>query len=170
MRRQAHHARSHGLSFFASGIVLGLGLFVAGGPTSSTASEGVDPAPAPVVADVADGLADPVALGLEIYGRCRACHAIETDRVGPRHCGLFGRRAGSVEDFAYSEAMRTSGIVWGRASLDRFLENPMGVVPGTLMTYAGVSDARDRALLIAWLEISTVSELCRSSKGRPADS
>jgi len=50
--------------------------------------------------------------GKEIYGRCLACHALEYDRVGPRHCGLFGRRAGSVPGFAYSEAMKRSKIVW----------------------------------------------------------
>lgn len=103
--------------------------------------------------------------GRELYGRCLACHAIDYDRVGPRHCGLFGRRAGTVSGFGYSEAMRNSGIVWGSESLDRFLGDPMGTVPGTLMTYAGISDQRERALLIAWLKSSTSPERCR-----PADS
>ena len=63
--------------------------------------------------------------GKELYGRCLACHALEYDRVGPRHCGLFGRRAGSVPGFAYSEAMKRSKIVWNEKTLDRFLANPL---------------------------------------------
>ena len=90
--------------------------------------------------------------GKEIYGRCLACHALEYDRVGPRHCGLFGRRAGSVPGFDYSPAMKRSKIVWNEKSLDRFLANPLKVVPGTKMTYAGVPDAKERADLIAYLK------------------
>jgi cytochrome c len=89
--------------------------------------------------------------GKELYGRCLACHALEYDRVGPRHCGLFGRPAGSVKGFAYSEAMKRSKIVWDDKMLDRFLANPLKTVPGTAMTYAGVPDAKERADLIAYL-------------------
>jgi cytochrome c len=90
--------------------------------------------------------------GKEVYGRCLACHALEYDRVGPRHCGLLGRRAGSVPGFAYSEAMKRSKIVWNEKTLDRFLADPPKTVPGTAMTYAGVPDAKDRADLIAYLK------------------
>jgi cytochrome c len=89
--------------------------------------------------------------GEEIYQRCIACHALDRNRTGPKHCGLFGRRAGSVPDFPYSQAMRKSGIVWDEASLDRFLESPLKAVPGTKMGYAGVKDAKERADLIAYL-------------------
>jgi cytochrome c len=90
--------------------------------------------------------------GEEIYGRCLACHALAFDRVGPRHCGLFGRRAGSVKGFAYSPAMKSSKIVWNEKTLDRFLANPPKAVPGTTMTYAGIPDAGERADLIAYLK------------------
>jgi cytochrome c len=89
--------------------------------------------------------------GEEIYGRCLACHALAYDRVGPRHCGLIGRKAGSVKGFEYSPAMKQSGIVWNAKTLGRFLANPTQAVPGTTMTYAGVPDAKDRANLIAYL-------------------
>ncbi|MEO7159148.1 MAG: cytochrome c family protein, partial [Polaromonas sp.] len=46
--------------------------------------------------------------GEQLYARCIACHALAYDRVGPRHCGLLGRRAGSVPGFAYSPAMKNS--------------------------------------------------------------
>jgi cytochrome c len=57
--------------------------------------------------------------GEAVYSRCLACHALAYDRTGPRHCGLFGRRAGSVEGFAYSEAMKRSKLVWDDKTLDR---------------------------------------------------
>ncbi|MES2151541.1 MAG: c-type cytochrome [Pseudomonadota bacterium] len=93
-----------------------------------------------------------VKLGEAVYARCMGCHALAYDRTGPRHCGLFGRRAGSVPGFAYSEAMKRSGIKWDARTLDRFLANPARVVPGTTMTYAGVSDRTERAALIAYLK------------------
>ena len=101
-------------------------------------------------------------LGELVYERCAACHSLARDRAGPRHCGLFGRRAGSVEGYEYSEAMKGSGIVWDETALDRFLENPMQAVPGTSMGYAGVESARERADLIAYLERAGRSAECRS--------
>ena len=67
--------------------------------------------------------------GEAIYARCAACHALAYDRTGPRHCGLFGRRAGSVQGFAYSPAMQRSKIVWNEETLDRFLASPLTYVP-----------------------------------------
>ena len=93
---------------------------------------------------------DPAA-GEAVYSRCQGCHALEYNRTGPKHCGLLGRRAGSVSGFEYSPAMKQSGIVWNAKTLDRFLANPTKAVPGTTMTYAGVPDAKDRANLIAYL-------------------
>ena len=91
------------------------------------------------------------ARGEAVYARCFACHSLDADRTGPRHCGLLGRRAGSVPGFDYSPAMRASGIVWDAKSLDRFLADPVRTVPGTSMGYAGIKDARERADLIAYL-------------------
>ena len=101
--------------------------------------------------------------GKEIYSRCLACHALAYDRTGPRHCGLFGRRAGSVKGFPYSDAMRRSGIVWSDRTLDRFLANPLKAVPGTAMGYAGVADPRERADLIAFLKAAGRSPECRGA-------
>ncbi len=98
--------------------------------------------------------------GREVYDRCLACHAIGYDRVGPRHCGLFGRRAGSVPGFPYSDAMRRSGIVWGPESLDAFLRDPPGFVPGTHMTWAGIPEPDARSQLIAWLAFATAPSRC----------
>ena len=105
------------------------------------------------LAFVADGLgaAGDAKRGEQLYARCAACHAMAYDRVGPRHCGLLGRRAGSIKDFDYSKAMKRSGIVWNAKALDRFLADPMAAVPGTTMTYAGIRDRRERADLVAYL-------------------
>lgn len=100
------------------------------------------------------------ARGERVYERCIACHALAYDRVGPRHCGLIGRRAGAVQGFGYSDAMRQSGIVWNAKTLDRFLADPPGEVQGTTMTYAGVPAARDRADLIAYLARAGRSAEC----------
>jgi cytochrome c len=90
--------------------------------------------------------------GEAIYERCLACHALAYDRTGPRHCGLFGRRAGSVNGYAYSDAMKKSKITWNAQTLDRFLANPMKAVPGTSMGYAGIADAKERRDLVAYLQ------------------
>lgn len=92
------------------------------------------------------------ARGELLYTRCMACHALAFDRVGPRHCGLFGRRAGSLPGYAYSAAMKGAGVVWNEATLDRFLTRPLKMVPGSSMTYDGVADATERADLIAFLK------------------
>lgn len=95
-----------------------------------------------------------------MYERCVACHALAYDRTGPRHCRLFGRRAGSVPGFAYSEAMRRSKQVWNAQTLDRFLRNPLKAVPGTSMGYAGIADRQERADLIAYLKRMNDSAEC----------
>jgi cytochrome c len=102
-----------------------------------------------LVAALAAG--DPAA-GEAVYSRCLGCHAIEYNRTGPRHCGVMGRRAGSVPGYEYSPAMKKSGIVWNEKTLNRFLADPLNTVPGTTMTYAGVPDARERADLISYLK------------------
>lgn len=100
--------------------------------------------------------------GEQVYARCLACHALATDRVGPRHCGLFGRLSGSVPGFAYSPAMKKARIVWDEKTLDLFLANPLKMVPGTAMTYDGVPDRKDRADLIAYLEQAGGSPECKA--------
>jgi cytochrome c len=99
---------------------------------------------------------DPVR-GERIYERCAACHSLDHNRTGPKHCELFGRSAGALREFEYSPAMRASGIVWNEKTLDRFLAAPTKVVPGTSMGYAGVDDPRERADLIAYLKAANSS-------------
>ena len=93
--------------------------------------------------------------GEQVYHRCQGCHSIDRNRIGPMHKGLFGRKAGSVPDFDYSDAMKSSGIVWTEATLDQFLQGPRKMVPGTKMTFVGIPKPQDRADLIAYLEAAT---------------
>lgn len=74
--------------------------------------------------------------------------------MGPNLHGLFGRKAGSVQGFAYSEAMKASGIVWDAKTLDRYLAAPTATVPGTRMV-AKVGNPARRAALIAYLKAET---------------
>jgi cytochrome c len=99
--------------------------------------------------------------GEAVYARCAACHALAQNRVGPKHCGLFGRTSGSVPNFDYSAAMKRAHIVWNAQTLDRFLTSPLKMVPGTAMTYDGVPDAADRADLIAYLREAANSPECK---------
>ena len=106
--------------------------------------------------------ADKIRLGESVYARCQGCHALAYDRTGPRHCGLLGRRAGSVPGFAYSAPMKASDIVWTARNLDRFLRNPGRMVPGTTMGYAGVADPAERSALIAYLKSANESPECKA--------
>jgi len=88
--------------------------------------------------------------GKTLYLGCQACHSIDDNDVGPRHRGVVGRRAGSVEDYHYSQALKDSGLTWDAGTLDRWLANPSALVPGTKMFFK-IDDAKDRADIIAYL-------------------
>jgi cytochrome c len=88
------------------------------------------------------------------FAKCLACHNAErggADGMGPNLFGVFGRRAASRRSFAYSEAMRRSGIRWDAETLDRFIADPRSTVPGTKMTFPGLRKPEDRQAVIAFL-------------------
>jgi len=93
---------------------------------------------------------DPVR-GKELYRGCQACHSIDENDLGPKHRGVVGRRAGSVVDYAYSNALKHCGLVWDEATLERWLTNPSSLVPGTKMFFK-IDDPQSRADLIAYLK------------------
>ena len=62
--------------------------------------------------------------------KCTGCHSIETNRIGPAHRGVYGRKAGSAPGFAYSPGVKNSKIIWTEPTLDRWLTNPQGTIPG----------------------------------------
>lgn len=86
---------------------------------------------------------------------CGICHATSKDAVGatvgPNLLGVIGRKAGSVKDFpGYTSALKAYGVTWSARTLDAFLLDPAGKVPGTLMAMP-VPDAKNRADVIAYL-------------------
>ncbi len=90
------------------------------------------------------------AAGEELFlDRCAMCHVAEGGGQGPSLKGLYDRKAGSVPGFAYSAALKASGVIWTGPELDRFLANPIVAIPGTAMPIT-VPDPKQRADLIAY--------------------
>ncbi|OKO82983.1 c-type cytochrome [Bradyrhizobium sp. NAS96.2] len=88
---------------------------------------------------------------------CRTCHTVKDgdNRAGPNLHNIVGRKAGSVTNFRYSEAMKSSDIVWDERTLLRFIEDPEAVVSGNGMKpYTGVRSAEDRTRIVAFLKSS----------------
>jgi cytochrome c len=100
------------------------------------------PAPLPARGDSARGKA--------LYQACQACHSIDDNDLGPRHRGVVGRHAGSVSDYNYSPALKSADLIWDLGTLDRWLTNPSGLVPGTKMFFK-IDDPQSRADIIAYL-------------------
>jgi cytochrome c len=100
-------------------------------------------------------MAQDVANGEDVFKKCRACHQIgETAKngVGPIMNGIIGRKSGSIEGFNYSEANKTSGKTWDKATFLDYIKDPKAAIPGTKMAFAGVKDEKDAADLFAYLE------------------
>jgi cytochrome c len=95
--------------------------------------------------------------GERAFQDCLTCHTVGEDTggtPGPDLKGVFGRRAASGPDYAYSDALRRrgrAGLVWNRRTLDAFLADPERHTPGTTMTGSGVANAADRQALIDYL-------------------
>lgn len=95
------------------------------------------------------------AQGKRLFLRCVACHATTAKappKVGPHLQGIAGRKAAAVAGFNYSPAMKKSAVVWNDATLDKWLQRPQAVVPGTSMAFAGLANPADRKALIAYLK------------------
>lgn len=96
-----------------------------------------------------------VAKGAKLFkSKCAQCHTDNkggATKQGPNLWNLLGREAGQVEGFPFSEANKTSGIVWSEKHLFQYLINPKKYVPGTKMVFAGLKKETERADLIAYL-------------------
>jgi|KBSMisStandDraft_5_1062788.scaffolds.fasta_scaffold210066_3 cytochrome c len=88
--------------------------------------------------------------GKALYANCTSCHSIDDNDIGPMHRGVVGRKAGTAPGYAYSAALKASGIVWNPGNLDRWLTNPSAMVPGTKMFFL-VPDPQVRSDIIAYL-------------------
>ncbi len=95
------------------------------------------------------------ALGEKVFAKCKACHQIgegARNAVGPEQNGLIGRHAASVPGYNYSEAMKASGLVWDEATFKDYIRDPKAKVPGTKMSFAGLTKQSDIDNLTAYLK------------------
>ncbi|CAN7259768.1 c-type cytochrome [Neorhizobium sp. LjRoot104] len=95
--------------------------------------------------------------GATVFKKCATCHIVDSDtnKVGPSLNKLFGRKAGTHPNFAYSSGMKEAGdggLVWDEAALRDYLHNPKAKVKGTKMAFVGVKDEQEITNLIAYLK------------------
>jgi cytochrome c len=103
-------------------------------------------------------MADESAQGAAELQKCKICHSLDNggpNRVGPNLYGVFGRKAGTVSGFNYSDAMKNSGIVWDDDSLAKFLRGPQEAMPGNHMSFPGVKDEAALTDLLKQLKQAT---------------
>ena len=115
-------------------VIVGLGLLVS---SAASAAEG-----------------DPAA-GKRVFNQCQACHTVVKGKngLGPSLNGVVGRKAGTADGFKnYSPAMQKSDVVWSDETLDKYLADPKGFIPGNRMIFVGLKKPEDRANVIAFLK------------------
>lgn len=112
---------------------------------------GIAAALALTLTSTAAGAAD-AAHGKIVFQTCAACHSEKPDAIGPSLHGVYGRKAGSLADFRYSNAMLHANIVWDDGNLRAYLADPQAKVRGNRMPFGGLSDPQDIADVIAFLK------------------
>ena len=117
---------------------------------TATPTESPSPSPSPTKGATVAAASPPAS-----FGQCAICHNATKGaaaKLGPNLFGVYGTKAGEVAGYAFSPALKGSGLVWNEANLDKWLTSPMTMVPGTRMAFAGVSDPAERKALIAYLK------------------
>lgn len=92
--------------------------------------------------------------GETVYKKCKVCHLIdqEKNRVGPHLVGVFGRKAGSLEGFRYSKALKASEVVWTEETIDAYIAAPRKFIKGGRMAFPGLKKPEDRRDVIAYMK------------------
>jgi cytochrome c2 len=122
--------------------------------TPSPASAPTPNASASAAADESESTTGASASPPQAFNQCAACHSTEPGKtiIGPSLAGVYGTKAGQTPGFQFSSAMKNSGMVLDAADLDKFLADPKGTVPGTIMAFAGLKDASQRKAVIDYLK------------------
>jgi cytochrome c len=99
---------------------------------------------------------DPEA-GEKVFRKCQTCHEVKApkNKVGPHLVGIFGRKAGTVEGFKYSDAMKNSNVVWNEETISAYVKQPKAYIPDNRMVFPGLKKEEDVANLIAYLKEAT---------------
>ena len=100
--------------------------------------------------------ADNKVSGEKVFKRCVSCHSFTKNKIGPNLGNIFGQKAGSVEGFKYSKAIKNSDIVWDSWDLDSFLKKPRKYIKGTKMMFSGIKKKSYRNALIKYLKENQV--------------
>jgi cytochrome c len=97
------------------------------------------------------------AKGEKVFNKCKTCHSVAAgeNKIGPSLHGVFGRQSGTVEGFKYSDAMTDAGITWSEETIDAYLADPKGYIPGNKMVFVGLKKEEDRQNVIAYLKEAT---------------
>lgn len=82
------------------------------------------------------------AKGEKVFAKCKACHTLEAGKnlVGPSLKGVIGRKSGTAAGFKYSQQMIDKGVVWEKETLEKYLRDPKGYVPGNKMIFPGLKE------------------------------
>ena len=132
--REQRRSRLISLHARAAIVVLGVSAAALAGPTLAASPTASNAPPA--------------------FARCAACHSVArgtASGIGPNLFAIVGAKAAMKPDYAYSAALKKSGLIWTEASLTKFLANPAGTVPGTKMMNPGLTKPADRDAILAYL-------------------
>lgn len=135
-----------GRMLIAAALVAGL---------SACGSPQEEPADQATTTATATETASPAADGRPAsFAMCVSCHAVEKGKhgIGPSLAGVYGTKAGEIEGYAFSAPLKASGLTWDDATLDKWLESPAKLVPGSKMTFAGMTDPAKRKEVIEYLK------------------
>ena len=97
--------------------------------------------------------------GQKLFKKCVHCHTYnqhQGHRIGPNLYGMFGRKAGAIADYDYSEAWKTADFIWTNKTLDTYLKAPHKMIPNNRMPFNGLSKADDRRALITYMKTIAV--------------
>ncbi len=118
-----------------------------------------------IVASSVPAMAQDAQKGKTVFNICLACHTIgpgAQNKIGPELNGLDGRKAGTVPNFDYSEANKSSGIVWNEETFEDYIKNPAAKVPGTKMIFPGIKNEQQAKDL--WAYVSQFDSAGNSKK------